>query len=508
MLPLLAALSAAAASFLATPLLVRWARSRELYCFPGSRTVHTRPVPRLGGIAILCGSVVGLAVAFVLDPAGMLPDGAHGPSARALAGLGVGGLIVFGVGLLDDLRGLRPLPKLLAQIAAALIAYWFGFHIDTLSWGTAGLSLGWLSLPVTLLWIVAVTNAYNLVDGIDGLATGMGLVAFAAILAAAATLGHGDVVVVAAVLLGVLLGFLPHNFNPARIFLGDSGSLFVGFVLAVVSVQGAMKSATAVLVAVPLFALAIPLLDTVVTVARRWLRGRPISQADARHIHHRLLARGLSHRDAVLLLYVAAAGFAALGILVAFAPPGGVAAIAAVGGLLSAIVLVLGMRGLGYEEFTLTGKVLASGPRRVRDIVRDRIRATDLAAVISVARSIEEIQAVLTDAAPDFGLLHMEVCWDGETALPEAVAGEVHATMWKLDYPIASPGSRWGPLVLRMRASTNAASRLTGAERLAQVLGPAAAERLEALGGLSKRAFRTVDGARALPQTRAPAITA
>jgi UDP-GlcNAc:undecaprenyl-phosphate GlcNAc-1-phosphate transferase len=314
--------------------------------------------------------------------------------------------------------------------------------------------------------------------------------------AAAATLGHGEVVLLGAVLLGALAGFLPHNFNPARIFLGDSGSLFIGFNLAVLSVHGSMKSPTAVLVAVPLFALAIPLLDTVVAMARRWLRGFPISQADARHIHHRLLALGLSHRDAVLVLYVVAAAFAGLGVLLGFAPPRRVALIAGLGGTASAAILVVGMRRLGYDEFLLAGKVVASGPRRAREVIRSRILAEDMATVIGAARSLEEIQAVLADAAPDLGLLHMDV--SGRGAGCNGWRPPPGTTAWKLDFPLCPYESSADPRVLRLRVATGDDQRPAGAERVAHVLAPAIRERLEALdlqcGGCQKCDLRPTPG--------------
>src|SRR5690606_28021343 len=166
-----------------------------------------------------------------------------------------------------------------------------------------GIDLGWMALPVTLLWIVGVTNAFNLIDGLDGLATGIALVALGTTAIAAVLLGNPEVLVVCLALTGALIGFLRYNFNPARIFLGDSGSLFIGFLLAVLSVHGSMKSATAVLILVPLSALALPLLDTFLAIGRRRLRGGPLSRADSRHIHHPLLAIEFTHRTSVILLY-------------------------------------------------------------------------------------------------------------------------------------------------------------------------------------------------------------
>ena len=458
--PLVAVLTAAVASWLATHGVVRLAASRGWASRPDDHHVHVGPVPRLGGIAIVAGATVGLLAAVVINREALAAGGFR-PPVVMLGGLIAGGGIVFGAGLIDDVRGLRPVAKLAAQVAAALVVWELGFRIDVLSAGTGSVALGWASLPVTLLWIVGVTNAYNLVDGMDGLATGLGIIAFAAIAAAAGLLGHAEVVVVAAALLGALLGFLPHNFSPARIFLGDSGSLFLGFVLAVLSVQGSMKSATAVIVAVPLLALFIPLLDTVVAILRRWIRGMPIMEADGRHIHHRLAAVGFRHRDAVLLLYLVGAGFAGLGILLGFAPAPHLALVAAAGGAASALVIVVGMRRLQYDEFLLAGKVLASGPLRMRRAIRDRIVAEEVARKIERAESLEEIQGLLTAAAPQFGLMELKLAGGDEARVATngggvttngagaktngATGNGVSApgrACWTLDHPLPATGGR------------------------------------------------------------------
>lgn len=480
-LPMLAGLAAAVGSFAATPLVIRLARSRGMYCMPGDRRIHREPVPRLGGVAILVGASVGLATALLVRAA-HVPGWALGsPTALIVAGLVLGGAMVFVAGLVDDVRGIRPLAKVAVQLAAALAVYLLGFRIETVTLVGVDLVLGWLALPVTLLWIVGITNAYNLVDGMDGLATGMGMIAFAAIGAAAWYLGHGEVLVAASLMLGALAGFLPHNFSPARIFMGDSGSLFIGFALAVLSVQGSMKGTTAVLVVVPLFALAIPLLDTAAAMLRRWLRGLPISSADARHIHHRLVALGFSHRDAVLVLYIFAVGFASVGILLAFAPESSIVLISVLGGVASAAVLVIGMRGLRYDEFLLAGKFVACGPRRVRQVLRTKILANDLAQVIRVAGSMEEVQAVLEDAAGDLDLLHMEVC----PASTPAAAGTDHhrfggpGASWTLDFPLCHDECGRDRPVLRLHAPVRDEFRANSAESVAHALGAAIQDRFD-----------------------------
>jgi UDP-GlcNAc:undecaprenyl-phosphate/decaprenyl-phosphate GlcNAc-1-phosphate transferase len=477
---LLLATIAAATSFLATPLVIRWASARGLYCVPDERRIHKAPIPRLGGVAIVVGATVGLGSAVLVTLKLQQDLGLHVPDLRVIVGLVVGGGIAFAAGLIDDLRGLRPAVKLAAQVAAALLVFWLGFRIDHLTWGGAEVELGWVALPLTVLWIVGVTNAYNLVDGMDGLAAGMGIVAFHVTAIVAVMLGNVEVALVAVVVLGALAGFLPHNFHPARIFMGDSGSLFVGFVLAVLSVQGSIKGPTAVLVFVPLFALAIPLLDTLVAIARRWLRGLPISAPDARHIHHRLVAIGLSHRNAVLVLYTVAVGFATLAILLAFAGSEGVAVVTGIGAIASTGVLVVGMRHLGYDEFLLAGKVLAAGPRRARRAVRDRILASDLASSIDRAASSEEVEALLAEGARKLGLLQMELCGP---AGPRTGIRPVGGDAWTMDFPVHVCACGQDPIVLRLSAHVSDDVFPGTAERVAHIVGDALRGRLHIVNG-------------------------
>ncbi|HWK88593.1 MAG TPA: MraY family glycosyltransferase, partial [Longimicrobium sp.] len=319
-----------------------------------------------------------------------------------------------------------------------------------------------------------VTNAFNLIDGLDGLATGIALVALATMLAVSAKLGNWEVALVCAALAGALAGFLRYNLRPARIFLGDSGSLFVGFMLAVLSVYGSQKAATAILAVVPLFALAVPLLDTGLAILRRWLRGIPISQADGRHIHHRLLALGLTHRNAVIVLYVSASVLAMLGLSLVFAPPPAVMSVAAAGAGVTLFLLVYGLRRLQYHEFVEAGAVLASGLARVRRTIRDRIYAQDLGQVVWSAGTFEEVNAVLEDNASTFGFLHMEVCRESATGSRPLVLFDGHAARaWKLDYPVT-----WHDFVesddyvLRIWCNPRAGARPYGAERVAQILAP------------------------------------
>lgn len=260
------------------------------------RRVHTRPVPRLGGLAIYLG--------FMLPVITLLPEGG-----TRLYGLLLGATLVLMVGIADDYRNLSPRVKLGGQVIAALVFIYMGNRVLWLTnpWATGVEDAMWYigpwAIPLTLIWVVGITNTINLIDGLDGLAAGVTAIASVTLLLVALQEGQPGIVFLTAALAGSTLGFLPHNFNPAKIFMGDTGSLFLGFVLAGVAVQGALKSATVIALAVPILALGLPILDTFLAIVRRFRNGSPIFQADKQHLHHRLLERGLNQRQTVLLLY-------------------------------------------------------------------------------------------------------------------------------------------------------------------------------------------------------------
>ncbi|MBC7106080.1 MAG: undecaprenyl/decaprenyl-phosphate alpha-N-acetylglucosaminyl 1-phosphate transferase [Firmicutes bacterium] len=281
-----------------TPWVARKAWQWQAVDPPGARKVHHRPVPRLGGLAVACGFLAGLAVAGVFS----------GP----LLGLLAGALIVLAVGSLDDVYGLTPLQKLAGQTVAAVAVVPLGLRVEFLTNPLTGQPeyLGWLGWPITVIWLVAVTNALNLIDGLDGLAAGTATIA-AAVLAAVvwvqgSTAGIPEQAAMAApalILAASTLSFLRYNFHPARIFLGDSGSLFLGFTLGGLAVLGVAKSTTAVSVFIPIMVLGVPLFDTTLAVLRRCFKRHSIFAPDREHVHHRLLEAGFSHKRAVLILY-------------------------------------------------------------------------------------------------------------------------------------------------------------------------------------------------------------
>ncbi|HET8586343.1 MAG TPA: MraY family glycosyltransferase, partial [Candidatus Limnocylindria bacterium] len=240
-----------------------------------------------------------------------VPGGPSQPL-RQLPGILLGGLILVAAGLADDLIDLRPLVKLGAQLLAAVVAWTLGVAIHHLAFPWGGVDVGWLSLPLTVIWIVAVINAINLIDGLDGLAAGVTLIALVAFFVIAPN--DAPVTLVLGAAAGATLGFLVYNLHPASIIMGDAGSMLLGFLLAAASVAIASPAAGSASAYVPLVVLALPLGDMAWTVLRRLIGGRSVFTPDAGHVHHRLLRLGLTHRDVVTLLHLVAAVLAGIGI--------------------------------------------------------------------------------------------------------------------------------------------------------------------------------------------------
>jgi UDP-GlcNAc:undecaprenyl-phosphate GlcNAc-1-phosphate transferase len=303
---LVAFLLAATMAAALTPLVRRGAFRLGILSRPGGRHVHERPVPRLGGVAIFlsfAAPVVGLLV-YRNDISASL----FAVPERVIVYLG-GSLALVAVGAWDDVRHAGPWPKLLAEIAVAAGAFFLGFRIDGIATPFGPVTFGIFALPVTVLWITGIVNAVNLIDGLDGLASGVATFALLALFGIALSNGRTDVCLIIAALGGALVGFLVYNFNPATIFMGDSGSLMVGFLLATMAIDGSQKTSTVVALLIPMLALGVPILDMLVAVARRSLRGDSVMRADREHIHHRLLDLGLTQRQAVTLLYGACVVF-------------------------------------------------------------------------------------------------------------------------------------------------------------------------------------------------------
>ncbi|MBN1192341.1 MAG: undecaprenyl/decaprenyl-phosphate alpha-N-acetylglucosaminyl 1-phosphate transferase [Coriobacteriia bacterium] len=292
----------------------------------GGRHVHHGVVPRIGGVAMFAGFAAAMLMrwageAFWGWPASLTLVG------EPVAGLLVGLTLMFGVGLLDDILDLSAGQKLVGQILAALVAYmpWAasGVRIDFIGnpFGGGLLLIGVLSLPVTLFWMVGFANVINLIDGLDGLAAGITAIAAVSLLVLAEESNQALAAVLAAALVGVCVGFLRYNFNPASIFMGDSGALFLGFTLACIALLGVMKSVAAITLVVPLLIIGVPVFDTLSAIVRRRRGGRPLHEADKGHVHHRLLGRGFSQRQTVLIIYVWSIALAVGGYAMRWAAP-------------------------------------------------------------------------------------------------------------------------------------------------------------------------------------------
>ncbi|MHC2183440.1 UDP-GlcNAc:undecaprenyl-phosphate GlcNAc-1-phosphate transferase [Paenibacillus sp. PvR052] len=297
-------------ALLMTPLVKRFAFWVGAVDAPNHRKVHSRIMPRLGGLAIF---IAFIGAYFVVSPAiDTLKN-------DVVFGLLVGGAIVVLIGALDDRFDLSPKIKLLGQVLAASVVVYSGVTIELVNvpFGDGTISLSWLSVPLTIFWIVGVTNAINLIDGLDGLSAGVSGIATTTILVLALMMGNTTVVLLCVVLLGSIAGFLFYNFHPAKIFMGDSGALFLGFCLATLSVLG-FKQATVVSLLVPIMILGVPLSDTFFAILRRWVNNLPISVADKSHLHHCLLQLGFSHRTTVLIIYGIALLFGSSAVLLSY----------------------------------------------------------------------------------------------------------------------------------------------------------------------------------------------
>jgi len=312
---LVAFVIAAVVAGILTPIVRRVALRYGVVASGNSRDVHHGAVPRLGGVAI-CLALFLPIIGILFVESGVAQ--AFEDQVPRVVGLCAGGVLMCTLGLVDDIRGVRALHKLIFQVAVASLAFFCGFRIEAVLLPVIGeLAMGVFALPVTVLWIVGIVNAVNLIDGLDGLAAGV--VFFAGLTNFVVAYISGGVVpaLIMAAVLGAVLGFLFYNFNPARIFMGDSGSYLLGYVLAVTSLVGSsQKASTAVSLLVPVVALGVPIFDTLFSMVRRFLERRPLFSPDRGHVHHRLLDLGITHRRAVLILYGVSCLFtvAAIGI--------------------------------------------------------------------------------------------------------------------------------------------------------------------------------------------------
>jgi len=438
-------------SFLLTRQVRNLARARGWVSPPNpSQHIHEGTIPRLGGVAIYitCIAVIVLSFGFARW------RGVHIDfSLPAVLCILLSATLVFGLGLVDDLRSLTPYVKFAVQIVAALLLYAGGLRIGILPILFGHHELGLISIPLTVLWVIGITNAFNLIDGLDGLAAGSALFSTLTVFVVGIVHGNALVALISIVLAGATAGFLRFNFNPATIFLGDCGSLFIGFMLSALALAGAEKSSTVVAVAIPVVSFGLPILDTGISVVRRFLSGKALFTADREHIHHRLLKRGFSQRQVVIILYGVSAVFGLLSLFLLY--PAG----ATVGMVLFVlgVGIWIGVQHLGYKEFVELGRVAQRTMDQKQIIVNN----------LAVRRAIEELELANTIAAVTQALLRAFsqndfrafdlVIFTPDSALPQDLAPMTResngnlcfswrkshsetAAGWKLDIDLTSAG--------------------------------------------------------------------
>lgn len=355
------------------------------------RKIHLNPIPRIGGLPIMIAYLGSFIILILLSFRGNLEVRGHlGLMASLIPASGV----VFATGLFDDILGLKAWQKLVGQFAAAVLVFSAGIHLTDI--GGYKLPI-WLALPTTILWLVGCTNAVNLVDGLDGLAAGVGFFASATCLMEALIQHNLGLAFATIPLAGALLGFSRYNFNPASVFLGDCGSLLIGFLLGCYSLLWIAKSTTIVGAATPLMVLFIPLLDMGLAIGRRFLRRQPILSADRGHIHHRLLARGLTPKRAVFCIYGVCGISAALALLASATHERLAGAIL----LLFCIGAWAGIRQLGYSEFDVARRMILGGA--FRDLLGAQLRLLTFRESLAAAGTPDQCWDVLHTSYNGFG---------------------------------------------------------------------------------------------------------
>lgn len=342
-------IAAFVASILLTPLVKRLAFRIGAVDAPNYRKVHARIMPRLGGLAIFLAFLIGVAILYpYLTSIGVLP---WYVSKYSLLAIIIGACIIVATGVIDDMREISAKAKMLGQLVAALIIIFVGgIQIDTINLPFVGeLDFGLLSIPLTILWIVGITNAINLIDGLDGLAAGVSTIALITLAIMAFIMSNMFVLVLAALLAVASLGFLFYNFHPAKIFMGDTGALFLGFMISVLALLG-FKNVAFVALIIPVIILGVPISDTFFAIVRRVRMKKKWSDPDKSHLHHRLLDMGFTHRQTVLIIYGIAMMFGLAAIIFSMAKVWGAILLVAV--ILTAIeifVEVIGLAGKNYK---------------------------------------------------------------------------------------------------------------------------------------------------------------
>jgi UDP-GlcNAc:undecaprenyl-phosphate/decaprenyl-phosphate GlcNAc-1-phosphate transferase len=419
---------------------------------PDDRHLHQQALPRLGGVAIYSAFLFTTIVAFIATR--IVPDLATAISFSTLWAILAPATLVFLLGVYDDVRSAGPYCKFAIQAGAGVLLYSGGLRILDIPVLFGNHQFGWaVSLPLTVLWVIGITNAFNLIDGLDGLAAGSALFSTLVVFVVAIFSHSLLVSLLTLALAGAIVGFLRFNFNPATIFLGDCGSLFIGFMLSALAIQGAQKAPTVIAVAIPVVSFGLPILETTLSVIRRLISGRPVFTADREHIHHKLLQRGLSHRQVVVVLYAVSAVFALLSLFLLW-PSGSTL------GLVMAVLgtgIWFGVQHLGYLEFGELRRVAQRTMDQRSVFINDLAirRATE---ELKVAREYAQVCRILEAAfsTNDFDGFELNLnCSANEPlsnfrwAKPGCPVAPEHWGAWKMNMELVSSCNRhWGSMIL------------------------------------------------------------
>lgn len=445
-------------SYSLTALLLHLCRKYNWFDLPDHRRkIHTEPIPRLGGVAIFLAFITGLGLLLLRTNFVTEFFKVHLSDVKYML---IPGTFVFLAGLYDDLWGLSAKVKFLLQILGAVFLYAYGFQIAQISnpFGRP-IEFGVLALPITVLWVVGITNAFNLIDGMDGLAAGIAFFVSLSVFVVSILQEHTLISIFSVLIAGATLGFLRYNFNPARVFMGDSGSYFLGFLLSAITIQGSQKSSTMVSIAVPILLLGIPIIETLLTITRRFLDGKPLFGADREHMHHKLLKIVRSQRFAVLILYGATGLFGLTSFLVVISSDKVVALVS----LATGIVALWGLRALGYAELEELWNYGYRVLRFQRRILTNQIFIRKASNELENTKSVEGVLAILADTfqALNFDYAEMTVSrrngpedeafrwyWyakGGDDAAPASARAD---HIWKIVIPISDDPYLIGVLTL------------------------------------------------------------
>jgi UDP-GlcNAc:undecaprenyl-phosphate/decaprenyl-phosphate GlcNAc-1-phosphate transferase len=459
------------AALLVSSAFTRWVRdfanARGWSTKPSSeRHLHTRPIPRLGGVAIFLTLWCMLPLAhWVPGYPGMPQNPLPYFSLRILGPA----TIIFLLGLIDDFCGLNAYLKFAVQAGAAIILFWNGIGISHLSFIAGNSYLGWLfGVPLTVLWVLWITNAFNLIDGLDGLAAGSALFSTLVTCIVAILFHNEGTLFLSMALAGAIAGFLRYNFNPASVFLGDCGSLSIGFLLSAIALAGSQKSPTVVAIAIPMVSLGLPILDVAVAVIRRFLSRKRLFEPDRDHIHHKLLSRGISHRQAVLLLYGVSACFGLLSLFLLDRRGMAIATVLVVTG----IGVLIGVQQLRYPEFSELARV-AKRTLNQRHVIANDISIRRTPDALRSCTTLTQFCQILKQCLKPVGFDGFSLCLLSEFPIEVEVDPFIHAsgrnlqffwdhstmpseTNWSLTFSLLkSNGKRAGSFTLYRKNATS-----------------------------------------------------